>query len=713
MREARPRRGALIGLVFGLVSFGLLLYWLLRFGELAWGALVILSGAWIALFGSLAPVVWRREHPVRSVVGLAALWTVIEWFRASYPFGGFSWGQLGTTQVDASTVKLASVTGVWGLSFLVMAVAGCLFLVVDRWGREWRAMGTPLVAVAALLAAPTLIVLPAPNGPVLDVATIQVNVGDVGTLTGEAEDIAVARLNLGFHARLADARTPDLVVWGEGALDPGASSDPSTIAAVRETIARVEVPTLIGAVLDDRDGTEHTSTLGLDGDGEIVDRYDKVHLVPFGEYVPWRSVLEGRIGAIDQIPVDRAPGADLRPLVIPGLPPIGTPICFENSFPGVERDLVREGAELLVLTINNASYGRTAASEQHLLMSRLRAVEDGRWVVHAAISGISAFVDPTGRVVERRELFVPGVMRHPVRASDAWTWYVRLGDWVPWGSLVLAFGTMALPRGRRGELGTPPTLPPDPRTLVILPTYDEHDTIGEVLDGILGLDRRVDALVVDDASPDGTGSIVRARADLDPRIRLVERPGKAGLASAYEVGFRLGLEEGYDLIVEMDSDLSHRPAELPRLLDAAAERDVVIGSRYVPGGSVTDWSASRVALSKQGNRYARWCLGFRLRDATSGFRVYRAGTLRAITRAPVTADGYGFQVELAYRAWLAGLRIGEVPITFSERRHGQSKISRRIVAEALWRVTVWGLRSRLGGSTAPGQRPARCRECTL
>jgi dolichol-phosphate mannosyltransferase len=174
----------------------------------------------------------------------------------------------------------------------------------------------------------------------------------------------------------------------------------------------------------------------------------------------------------------------------------------------------------------------------------------------------------------------------------------------------------------------------------------------------------------------------------------VERDRKLGLASAYAVGFRLGLDEGYDVVVEMDSDLSHRPDELPRLLEAVRSRDLVVGSRYVPGGAVTDWSRPRVALSKGGNAYARFCLGFPVRDATSGFRAYRRDALRTVIEEEIRSDGYGFQIELVYRAWNAGLTLGEVPITFSERVHGQSKISRRIVYEALWLVTLWGLRAR-------------------
>jgi glycosyltransferase involved in cell wall biosynthesis len=187
----------------------------------------------------------------------------------------------------------------------------------------------------------------------------------------------------------------------------------------------------------------------------------------------------------------------------------------------------------------------------------------------------------------------------------------------------------------------------------------------------------------------------------------VERPGKAGLASAYLLGFRAGIEEGYDLIVEMDSDLSHDPEELSALLAAAADHDLVIGSRYVPGGSVTNWSRARMWLSRAGNAYARIALGFPLRDATSGYRVYRRDALAALLTDPVRSDGYGFQIELVLRAWQAGFAVGEVPITFREREHGQSKISKRIIVEALWLVALWGVRQRLQPSTATSRgRPA-------
>jgi apolipoprotein N-acyltransferase len=692
VRTARPWWGAGLGFVFGLAYFGLVLYWILLFGELGWTALVVLSAAFTAAFGALAPVLWRPAHPLLSTVGLAALWTVLEFFRGAWPLGGFGWGQSGSTQTaNPFLLPLASVTGVWGISLIVMLVSGLLLLALERGRGRVRSASILVVAGVVLVVAPAAIPAPEANGPAIDVAALQVDVRRAEDLPREAEDVAVATMNVDLHREL-EADPPDLAVWGEGSLDPGAVGDGATVQAVRDAVADVGAPTLAGAVLDDPDGTQHTSVLLFDGTGDLVDRYDKVRLVPFGEYVPFRERLQW-IDAIDQIPVDRTPGESIHTVAVDGLPPFGTPICYENSFPSIERAMVRDGAAFFVLTTNNASYGETAASRQHLVMSRLRAVETGRWVVHAAVSGISAIVAPDGGIVARNELFVPAITRHQIRASTTNTLYVRLGDWVVWACLALCAGLFLMPR-RRSARSAPPEALVRPRTLVILPTYDEAATIGSVLDGLLGLEPPVDILVVDDGSPDGTAAIVRTRASADPRVRLLERDHKSGLASAYLAGFTIALEGEYDLVVEMDADLSHLPEELPRLLAAANERDLVIGSRYVPGGAVTNWSRSRIALSRAGNLYARLCLGLPLHDATSGFRVYRRSLLGSLLQDPIRSDGYGFQIELADRAWRSGHDVAEVPITFRERQQGKSKISRRIVAEALWLVTVWGLRER-------------------
>ena len=240
------------------------------------------------------------------------------------------------------------------------------------------------------------------------------------------------------------------------------------------------------------------------------------------------------------------------------------------------------------------------------------------------------------------------------------------------------------------------------RILVVIPTYDEVANIADVLQRTRRMLPGADILVVDDASPDGTADLVEALG-LDG-VQVLRRAGKLGLGSAYRDGFRRGLDAGYDVLVEMDADLSHDPVMLPDLVGAVADgADLAIGSRYVAGGSVPGWPLWRRAISRTGGIYARVMLGVPVRDATSGFRAFRAATLEAVDLDHMRADGYGFQVEMAYRVHSVGGSITEIPIAFRDRTRGRSKMSTRIVAEALWLVTRWGVRDRIFGSR---RRPA-------
>ncbi|HSW30580.1 MAG TPA: polyprenol monophosphomannose synthase [Longimicrobiales bacterium] len=232
----------------------------------------------------------------------------------------------------------------------------------------------------------------------------------------------------------------------------------------------------------------------------------------------------------------------------------------------------------------------------------------------------------------------------------------------------------------------------DRHILVIVPTYNERENLPRKIPLILDQDARIDVLVVDDASPDGTGALADALAAADPRIHVLHREAKDGLGRAYLAGFAWGLAQGFDLLFEMDADISHPPEALPRLIEAAQSHDVVIGSRYVGGRvNVLNWPLSRLLISVFGSWYARTITGMPVRDATGGFNGWHADVLRAVGLDRVRSNGYAFQIELKFRAWAKGFSVKEVPILFTERDEGESKMSKRIVREAIWRV--WWLRA--------------------
>jgi dolichol-phosphate mannosyltransferase len=234
------------------------------------------------------------------------------------------------------------------------------------------------------------------------------------------------------------------------------------------------------------------------------------------------------------------------------------------------------------------------------------------------------------------------------------------------------------------------------KILIVVPTYNESDNIERVVARLHTTMPEAHALVVDDASPDGTGKIADAMAEADERVQVLHRPGKAGLGAAYVAGFGWGLERGYDVLVEMDADGSHAPEQLPRLIAALGAADVVIGSRWVRGGDVVNWPLRRELLSRGANVYSRLALGIGVHDATGGYRAYRREVLERIDYAATSSQGYCFQVDLAWRAVRSGFRVVEVPITFADRERGESKMSGAIVREALWKVTTWGVQHRAG-----------------
>ena len=245
------------------------------------------------------------------------------------------------------------------------------------------------------------------------------------------------------------------------------------------------------------------------------------------------------------------------------------------------------------------------------------------------------------------------------------------------------------------------------RSLVIIPTFNEREALPVQLAAVRAATPDVDILVADDNSPDGTGAWADGVAAEDPHVHVLHRPGKAGLGAAYIAGFAWGIERGYDTIVEMDADGSHRAVDLPALLERADSAELVIGSRWVQGGSVVNWPWRRKFLSVNANRYVRLAMGLKVHDATAGFRAYRAATLASLDLASVESQGYCFQVDMTWRVIQAGGRVKQVPITFVERDLGVSKMSGSIITEALVKVTIWGAQRRWRQITGAERRAAK------
>ena len=229
------------------------------------------------------------------------------------------------------------------------------------------------------------------------------------------------------------------------------------------------------------------------------------------------------------------------------------------------------------------------------------------------------------------------------------------------------------------------------RGLVIIPTYNERDNIQRIVPLALQQDERLDVLIIDDASPDGTGALADELAASNPRVHVMHRAGKLGLGTAYKAGFGWGIEKGYDWLFEMDADFSHDPAHLPAFISGLADYDVVIGSRYLEGRvTVINWPITRLLLSYGANVYARLVTGLPLGDGTAGFNAFRRNVLEAISIDRVESEGYAFQIEMKFRAWKKGFRLAEIPIVFVDRTLGESKMSKKIIREAIWKV--WKLR---------------------
>jgi apolipoprotein N-acyltransferase len=460
VETVRPLKAAALGYLAGLVFFGLHLLWIAQFlswtgavAWLAWGALSGVQAAAFAAFFALVPAT-RPLGWLRLLV-LPAAWAVLELVRAHHPIGGFPWGLLATSQHDAGPLlPLARVVGGFGLAAVIVAVnlAVALWLralwaggqdapeaaadagsgAPDRRRRLRRVavlVGLP-VAVAGLLGARVAVPPPPPPaGTALDVVVVQAGLrGGPGLARGATtEEVFDNHVRRTETLALTPGDPPGLVVWGEGAADDDPLTSPARQAAVARAATAARAPILLGATTHVDDTHRATEGLLFTPQGQLADRYRKRRLVPFGEFVPLGSVLGRLIPATRQgVPYDKVPGDRLEPLLIDGTR-VGPLICWESAYPGDARQLTRDGAQVLLILTNNASFGTGAGPRQHLAAGQLRAVETGRTIVQGAVTGISAVIDPTGRTSSETGLYQETTVRLAAPPRAGLTPYVRYG----------------------------------------------------------------------------------------------------------------------------------------------------------------------------------------------------------------------------------------------------------------------------------------------
>jgi apolipoprotein N-acyltransferase len=474
-RGVRPRRGALLGFVFGLGFFVPHLQWSgIYVGELPWFALATVEAAYLAGLGALLPFAWRlRGGPAVHALCVAGLWVLQEAVRGRWPFGGFPWGRLAFSQSESPAVGLSAIGGAPLVSAVVAASGALLAWAVvhvagrrpspalpEGSGRPARRAVVPVpaaVAVVAAVALPALgLAVPTPTAGdrTIRVAAVQGNVPEPG-LEFNAERRAVldnhasATIDLANRVAGGRAEAPDVVIWPENSsdIDPLRNADAREV--IDDAVRAIGVPTLVGAVL--REPADHVSNAGIvwtPGGGPGA-RYVKQHPVPFGEYIPYRSFFRFFSDKVDLVTRDFAKGTKIGLLQL-GPARIGDVICFEVAYDGLVREPVAQGADLLVVQTNNATFGYTNESIQQLAMSRLRAVESGRSVVHISTVGISAVIEPDGRVVRRSGHFDQEVLEADVPLRTAKTLATRVGEVPEWLLAGAGLG-LALLGARRGR----------------------------------------------------------------------------------------------------------------------------------------------------------------------------------------------------------------------------------------------------------------------
>jgi apolipoprotein N-acyltransferase len=429
-RGQRARTGALLGLLTGLASFGPTLHWSgVYVGNLPWVALTVLQALYVALLGLALPAAWRTRGAAPVVI--AGLWVAQEALRDRTPYGGFPWARLAFSQTGAPTLHLASVGGAPLVSFVTALAGGLLaFAVVNLRRRLVGGLGA--LAAVAVVAAGLLVPLPT-SGRTIQVAGVQ---GDVPTagLDFDAQRAAVldlharGALKLASEVELGTRRQPDLVIWPENSSDLDPYQQADARATIQAAVDATKAPTLVGAVLDSPPGKlSNVSIVWSPGSGP-GEQYVKRHPVPFGEYIPDRSFFRRFSSKIDLVPRDFVAGHQVG-LLSAGPAKVGVAICFEVAYDGLLRQSVDKGADLLAVQTNNATFGYTDEAAQQLAMSRLRAVEHGRSVAQISTVGISALIDPDGRIVQQTRLFTPALLQAALPLRTQITISDHLGPW--------------------------------------------------------------------------------------------------------------------------------------------------------------------------------------------------------------------------------------------------------------------------------------------
>ena len=440
--DTPPRRALVRGIVFGAGFFGVLLAWISIVGWLAWVLLVGLQALFLGAFALSYSWVARALRPLERVLAAGALWVAFDVLRASAPLGGFTWGQLAQSQHDLSwLLRLAGLGGGWLVTFAIVAV-NALVAEAIRWMRVGRALtAAAYVGLAAVvLAAPLAIPAPEPGGRGLRVAIVQGNVprNFAGPLLDK--ELGIIRRHQRLTQDLAGGAV-DLVVWPESSVGLDLERVPQAGAAVADAARTVAAPMIVGGNLDAGPGRYLVMAFQISSEGQIVDRYQKTHLVPFGEYVPARAWLDW-LPQLEQVPRDAIAGRDPVVFEVAGgrVAPV---ISFEGDFGSLVRARIAAGGRLLVVATNTSTWQRSWASAQHLAFSQVRAAENGVWVVHAALSGVSAFVGPDGQLTATTPLWRSTSLIEEVSFARDITPYARVGEWLPLACMLISLLALA------------------------------------------------------------------------------------------------------------------------------------------------------------------------------------------------------------------------------------------------------------------------------